>query len=182
VLLQIQADAHVDDWAHLISRCRFAFTTHPEVGVWGPNVDYSMWSTDRVLIGDFDPENSLVSVRQTDGIVWALAEPVIERMRAADYSGNRLGWGIDSLAIAWAYANNMLVVRDTSITVDHPRGQGYGHEEAAQQLDWFLEQFSPQERIQMKITRLPKNRIPTRDLFYLLAGRLFGRDRDRHNS
>ena len=176
VMLQIQADAHSDDWGQLISRCRKAFDTHPDLGVWGPDVDYTMFTTDKVFISDFDPDNSLVSVRQTDGIVWALSEKVIDRMRDADYSGNRLGWGIDSMAIAFAYANNMLVLRDTSLLVQHPRGKGYGADEAKQQLDWFLQQMSPQEKIQMKITRVKKPQpLSTRDLLYLLAQRLRGR-------
>lgn len=176
VMLQIQADAHSDNWPELLGRCRQAFTDYPELGVWGPQVDYSMWSLDRVYIDSFEPENSLVSVRQTDGIVWALSEPVIERMRQADYSGNRLGWGIDSLAIAFAFSHNMLVLRDTSLQVHHPKGAGYGADEAAKQLEWFLKQFSAQERIQMKITRIPKTKLKTRDLLYLLARRIFLRD------
>jgi len=176
VMLQIQADAHIDNWGHLISRCREAFDTVPDLGVWGPDVDYTMFTTDKVFISDFDPHNSLISVRQTDGIVWAMSEPVIDRMRLADYTGNRLGWGIDSMAIAFAYANNMLVLRDTSLLVDHPQGKGYGREEAAKQLTWFLEQMTPQEKIQMKITRIKKPQpLSTKDLLYLLATRLGGR-------
>lgn len=176
VLLQIQADAFVDDWGHLISRCTEAFRTIPDLGVWGPEVDYTMWSLDRVYISDFDPARSLVSVRQTDGIVWAMSNRVVQRMRQADYSANRLGWGIDSLAIAFAYANNMLVLRDTSITVDHPRGKGYGRDEAADQLDEFLTQLTPQEAIQMKITRKPKKHLRSRDLLYLLGRRMLRLD------
>jgi hypothetical protein len=176
VMLQIQADADVNDWGHLISRCRDAFDTIPDLGVWGPDVDYTMFTTDKVFISDFDPGNSLISVRQTDGIVWAMSEKVIGRMRQADYSGNRLGWGIDSMAIAFAHANNMLVLRDTSLLVDHPQGKGYGQEEATEQLTWFLEQMTAQEKIQMKITRVKKPQpLSTKDLLYLLGRRLIGR-------
>jgi len=135
-----------------------------------------MYPTDKVFISDFDSDNSLISVRQTDGIVWAMSERVIDRMRQADYSGNRLGWGIDGMAIAFAYANNMLVLRDTALLVDHPRGQGYGQEEATEQLMWFLNQMTPQEKIQMKITRIKKPQpLPTKDLLYLVGKRLIGR-------
>ena len=176
IMLQIQADADIDDWAHLIARCRQAFDTIEDLGVWGPDVDYTMFTTDKVRISDFDAEKSLVSVRQTDGIVWAMCDKVIDRLRQADYSNNRLGWGIDSMAIAFAYANNMLVLRDTSLLVHHPKGKGYGREEAAVQLDGFLEQMTPQERIQMTITRMKKpTPLSTRDLLYLLAKRLIGR-------
>lgn len=177
VLLHIQADAHIDDWGHLVRRCREAFDTIPDLGVWGPDVDYTMFTTDKVFIQEFDPDRHLVSVRQTDGIVWALSEKVIDRMRQANYSGNRLGWGIDSMAIAYAYANNMLVLRDTSLLISHPKGKGYGREEAGKQLDWFLEQLSPQERIQMKITRAKERKLRTKDLAYLLFRRLVFFDR-----
>jgi hypothetical protein len=175
VMLQIQADAHADDWGHLISRCREAFDTIPDLGVWAPDVDYTMFTTDRVFISNFDPDRSLISVRQTDGIVWAMSDQVINRMRKADYSGNRLGWGIDSMAIAFAYSNNLLVLRDTSLVVNHPKSKGYDGEEANNQLTWFLEQFTPQEKIQMKITRVKTPRaLTTKDLLYLLGKRLMG--------
>ena len=176
VMLQIQADAHIDDWGHLIRRCREAFDTVSDLGVWGPDVDYTMYTTEKVFISDFDPDNSLISVRQTDGIVWAMSDKVIDRMRQADYSGNRLGSGIDVMAIAFAYANNMLVLRDTSLLVDHPKGKGYSHEEAREQLLWFLNQMSPQEKIQTKITRIKKPQpLSTKDLLYLLVRRLSGK-------
>jgi hypothetical protein len=176
ILLQIQADASVPDWGHLISRCRQAFSNHPEIGVWAPDVDYTMWVTDKVFLRDFDKNNSLISVRQTDGIVWAMSDNVVERMKQADYSDNRLGYGIDSLAIAFSYANNMVVCRDTSIVVDHPKGKRYSHEEATTQFEKFLNQFSHQERIQHSITRRPQTKLRTKDLVYLLAKRLLGRD------
>jgi hypothetical protein len=175
VMLQIQADAHIDDWGHLIRRCRDAFDTTPDLGVWGPDVDYTMYKTEKVFISDFDPARLLISVRQTDGIVWAMSDKVINRMRQADYTGNRLGSGIDAMAIAFAYANNLLVLRDTSLLVDHPKGKGYSHEEAREQLLWFLNQMTPQEKIQMKITRIKKTQpLSTKDLLYLLFKRLKG--------
>lgn len=172
ILLQIQADASVPDWGHLIARCRKAFSDHPEIGVWAPEIDYTMWVTDKVFLRDFDRENSLVSVRQTDGIVWAMSDAVVGRMKQADYSGNRLGWGIDSLAIAYAYANNMVVCRDTSIVVDHPKGKGYSRDEASAQFSSFLNQFSHQERIQHSITRRPQTKLSTADLAYMLVRQL----------
>jgi hypothetical protein len=177
ILLQIQADASVPDWGHLISRCRMAFDRYPELGVWGPDLDYTMWTIDRVGITDIDPDNSLVAVRQTDGIVWAMAEPVVARMREADYSNNRLGYGIDSLAIAYAFSHNMLVLRDMSLTVDHPKGTGYGHDEAKHQLEGFLTQFTRQERIQMTVTRKAKKNLRAKDLLYLLFRRITRQDR-----
>lgn len=178
VLLQIQADAHIDDWPLLVSRCRDAFDNYADLGVWAPTVDYSMYHPlSKVFIADFAPEHSLVSVRQTDGIVWAIDERVIERMRQADYSGNRLGWGIDGMAIAYAYSHNLLVLRDLSLEVSHPKGAGYGRDEATRQLEWFREQLTPQERIQWKITRIPQTKLKTRDLLYLLGRRLLGLDR-----
>jgi hypothetical protein len=175
VMLQIQADAHSEDWGGLVQRVRETFTRYPDLGVWGPSVDYSMWTLDRVFLSDFDKERSLVAVRQTDGIVWALAPQVIQRMRQADYSRNRLGWGIDSLAIAFAYCHGLLVLRDTSVEISHPKGKGYGREEAAAQLEDFMGQFSFAERLMLRLTRKRPAAISTKDLLYLLLRRLLGK-------
>lgn len=176
VMLQIQADAHYEDWAGLVRRVRDTFTELPELGLWGPSVDYSMWTLDKVYLQDFDPERSLLAVRQTDGIVWALSDQVIQRMRKADYSMNPLGWGIDSLAVAYAYTHNLLVLRDTSVHVSHPKGKGYGREEAAKQLEKFLRQLSFQEQLMLNITRRGNKPLSTKDLAYLLFRRLIGKD------
>ena len=85
---------------------------------------------------------------------------------------------LDSMAIAFAYANNVLVLRDTSLLVQHPKGKGYGREDAAEQLASFLGQMTPQERIPMTITRVKKPApLSTKDLLYLLAKRLFRKRR-----
>lgn len=115
VLLQIQAYAHFGGSPALLTRVRKTFAQVPDLGVWGPSVDQPKWTLEKVFLQDLNPERSLVAVWQTDGIVWAMAESVVERKRTQDYSVNRLGWSIDSLAIASAYAQGLLVLRDTSI-------------------------------------------------------------------
>lgn len=178
VLLQIQADAQHEDWSHIVSRARETFARLPDLGVWGPSVDYSMWTLDKVFLADFDAARSLVAVRQTDGIVWALADTVVSRMKSADYSANPLGWGIDSLAVAYAYANGLLVLRDTSVNIVHPKGKGYGREEAGRQMEIFMKQLTFQEKLMLHLTRKRPSPLSTKDLIYLLFRRLTGQNGD----
>lgn len=176
VLLQIQADASSEDWPGLIARVRDVFTRHPDTGMWGPDIDYSAWSLEKSWVQDFDATDSLYSVRRTDGIVWALSQQVVERLREADYSANRLGWGIEGMAIGYCYSHGLLVLKDMSIHIDHPKGTGYGANEALAQSEAFSKQLTYHERLALKLIR-KKNQLPTtKDLFYMLVRRLTGKD------
>ena len=145
IFLLIHADADVDDWQELVIRCRSAFAAFADLGVWAPNIDYTPWTSNRTSIGMLTGEHEIVA--QTDGIVWALSCLVVERLKKFDYTNNNLGWGIDWAAIAFAFANRLLVLRDHSIHVRHPKGTGYQHERANLQMRGFLQQLTLQERL-----------------------------------
>ena len=147
ILLQIQADAASNDWAQLVSRCREAFL-NKAMGVWAPDVDYTFWTTPLVrLMPTTKP--GVIQVTQTDCIVWAMSRCIVERMQQFDYHHNHLGWGIDTAAIAYAYANKYWVVRDITLRVLHPRGSGYDRQEAVAQMNRFLSQLDYSEKIQL---------------------------------
>ena len=150
VLLQIQADASYPDWGRLVETCRSRFDRMPELGIWGPDIDFTTWPTQRVrLFETGDPK--LVGVVQSDCIVWALKRPVVEFLKQLDYSNNNLGYGIDWAAIAYCYANKGLVIRDLSLRVLHPMGSGYNRDEAHRQMWGFLSQMRQPERIQFAL-------------------------------
>jgi hypothetical protein len=150
VMLQIQADVVFDDWPRVVARCRHAHRTVPDLGVWAPYFDNTPWRQEIVLISALS-DASLSVVANTDGLVWALSEPVADRMRELDYDGNNLGWGIDWAAICFALANRRMVVRDTSLVLTHPPGTGYSREEASAQMSAFLQQLPWPEKIQLQL-------------------------------
>jgi len=149
VMLQIQADATLDEagWKRLIERCRFAFNKYERIGVWAPEVNYTPWDLEVVAISDSDDEN-IKHVAQTDGIVWALSNSVVERLKNMNFRENNLGWGLDWASIVYSLSNNLLVLRDLSVCVKHPKGSGYLGEQAERQMKEFLTQLTKQEWVQ----------------------------------
>lgn len=152
VMFQIQADAFSENWGRVIEKCREAYSKQPDIGVWAPNVDFNAWVTERVAIRQID-SSGVVAVANTDGVVWSISESVVGRLRELNYSVNNLGWGVEWAAIAYAMANNLLVLRDLSLTIFHPKGSGYGREVAGVQMDEFFSQLTAQEFIQLNILR-----------------------------
>ena len=146
IFLNIQADASSSEWEKIFQKCREAYAQIPRLGVWQPNLDWTWWTTDRVRLGNLTPE--LAVVAQTDGITFAVNQEVVSRLLELDYDRNNLGWGVEWAAIVYAYSHNLLVLRDTSVKVLHPKGSGYDHTEARKQQDAFLDQLSPQEKLQ----------------------------------
>lgn len=148
-LLQIHADARHGDWPSVLKRFDDHCDANRHAGVWAPDVDYTYFKTSDVLIAE--GPDAMAFVAQTDGIILGLTQPVIQRLKQFNYSENALGWCIDWAAICCAYVNNLTVVRDLSATVVHPRGSGYGHQEAARQAGTFLKQMTPQEQIAFRV-------------------------------
>lgn len=144
-LVIIQADARSDDWPALLSRCGERFAAMPNLGLWTPHVAYTPWIPRRVDIAPL-AGTGLMQVARTDGIVLALSGPVLARLRQLDYEANNLGWGIDCVAIAFSFANGLLVVRDDGDRVHHPRSRGYDSREASVQWRQFLQQMTEAEK------------------------------------
>lgn len=152
VMLQIQADAVCADWPGLVRRCRDVFARRPGLGLWAPEIDGTPWKTSKVALADPDAEG-LLPVGQTDGIVWAIDDATVARLRRLDYDTNNLGWGLDWAAIGYCMANNKLVLRDLSLKIDHPPGSGYNKAEAKTQQGDFLDELSDQERLQVRLVK-----------------------------
>ena len=152
VMLQIQADASSNDWGAVVEKCRETYRSQPNVGVWAPNVDFNAWVTERVSIRRVDSAET-VAVANTDGVVWSVSEAVVRRLSKLSYDVNNMGWGVEWAAIAYSMANNLLVLRDLSITILHPKGSGYGRQTAGVQMDAFFAQLTVQESIQLDVLR-----------------------------
>jgi hypothetical protein len=152
VMFQIQADTSTEDWGKVVEQCREAYRAQRDLGVWAPNVDFNAWVTERVAIRQIGDAQA-VAVANTDGVIWSLSEPVVRRLRELRYDMNNLGWGVEWAAIAYAMANNLLVLRDLSITIVHPQGSGYGRQAAGAQMEAFLSQLTAQEQVQLNVLR-----------------------------
>lgn len=146
VMLLIHADTAFADWPRLANRCRDAFATHPDLGVWAPDFTNTPWETRFVALLDVPGTPGLVTVAQTDGIITAFARPVIERLRCLDLSANNLGWGLDWAAIGYCLGNGLLVCRDTTLLVQHPKSRSYLNSEALAQMAALFAQLTLTER------------------------------------
>lgn len=174
VMLQIQADAEHHDWQAVVRRCRETFAAHAELGVWAPEVDFTPFPLQETRVRSL-PGGHWHQVVQTDGIVWALAPRVLARLRQLDYACNNLGWGMDWAAIAHAHAHGLLVLRDTALTITHPRGSGYDPKVATAQKAAFLAQLTAQEQAQLVLLQnhlRGQRSLPTRVLLEQLLGKL----------
>ncbi len=153
IILQIQADASHEDWPDVVARCRQAFTAHPSLGIWSPNVWHSLYTPSLVRSTSLEGED-LVTAILTDGVVWALAAPVAARMRELDYSSNNIGWGLTEVAAAVAVTSGLLVAMDTTCKVHHPLGSGYDRARAVRESAAFTSQLSAVEMSYVRTSQL----------------------------
>ncbi len=150
VFILIHADCSTNDWRQLVEKCEKTLTENSLVGVWAPEIDYTGFDLKRTWIADTTiPEMKIVS--HTDSIVFGLRSTIINRLKKADYRKNIHGWGIGSMAMAFAYTNKMYAVVDRSINVFHPQPRGYSSHDAGLQRDEFLKQLSTAELIQSRL-------------------------------
>lgn len=150
VMLHVQADASFGNWPGLVARCRDAFATMPDLGVWSPNVYHSWYTPHRTRVETLQ-SHEVAAVTATDGVVWALSSAVTERLKRLDYSGNNLGWGLTETAAAIASTQNLSVAMDLTLEVKHPKGSGYDKAKALEQLRLFQVQLSAPQRAYLRM-------------------------------
>lgn len=146
LMLIIHSDCETDNWAAVPAACKKAYADHPRTGVWCPLIDGTIYNINHTLIHNIkDTPYSVVT--QTDGIVFAISRPIMERMKKATLDKNPHGWGIDTMVNCYSYSKGLLSLVDHSVPVHHPRGSGYDRTTAHAQMHTFLEQLSPEEEI-----------------------------------
>jgi len=129
VLVHIQADAGIPDFDIFLNRLKLGHS-HPNIGIWAPDVDYTFYQT-RLVRRDFanlDQRNldpRILPVLNTDCTCWSLAVPVVQALRDLGITESHFGWGWDSVAAAISDDLGLLVIRDSSIKIRHPRGTNY---------------------------------------------------------
>lgn len=135
VLFNIQADVTVPDMAALFAAAEAAFRTG-QTGMYAPNVAYTYWMFDPVLLPRY--ADGLHAVPQTDTLCWFLDSQVIRGTRYPLPEANRYGWGLDALSVATCLRLGVRVVRDYRLRVDHPQGTGYSSDRAFEELQALL--------------------------------------------
>ena len=160
-MVHIQSDAHTSDWPRLLERFKAASRSHPNMGLWSPLVHGTSWTLDRTRVDQGQSAgSSLHRVTTVDGIVWALGNTVIKRLKQFQFEENPLGWGIDMAAASICHSSGLEVFLDESVRVTHPRGSGYEHELAATQAATFFRQLSePEMFFRQWIAATAKERI-----------------------
>jgi hypothetical protein len=150
VLLQIAADVTAPSWSRVAGQCAARFQAMPNLGLWSPDIDGSVWPTSQVAFYQTqDPD--LFGVLQTDTLVWAMRKGVVDYLKTLDYALTPLGDGIDWAAAAHAYANKLRVMRDLSVRVSHPVGAGHDRLEADRRMTPFLASLPDDEKIQLSL-------------------------------
>lgn len=151
VMLVIHADCTSDDWPQMVQRCRMAFSTMPKLGYWAPQVDGAGIPLEWTRVAKV--ADSLNLVAYIDGIVFAIAKPVMARMALYDYRANLYGWGIDWAISAFVYTSGRLALVDGSVLVRHPPGGGYDRTQAMVQMNAFIRQMRPEELVYFTLAR-----------------------------
>lgn len=137
----IQADASYDDWNSILKSAKTSFRKY-NWGVFAPNVDDTFYISERTDV--FALEDTLKVVATTDNTCWFVHKDIIEAMKENVHfmDENELGWGWDLLICAFSHLNKRKVIRDYSMTVDHPKSTGYKKEQAEMEMSIMFEKTS----------------------------------------
>ena len=129
-LVQIQADSSCSDWKFLYSQIEASYKRF-KWGVYSPYVD---WSGHYPPVEFTEHPEGYRSVKRTDCTVWAINELLLlQGVDKFDESLNKYGWGIDYYYNQMALKSNREIILDYNISIDHPKGSNYDHEEATKQ-------------------------------------------------
>ena len=137
-LWHVQADASFDNWERVLDSAKDTYEKH-NWGVFAPNVDDTFYISERTDV--FDLENAKKVVATTDNTCWIVHKDIINDLNNNIHlmEGNHLGWGWDLLICGFSHIKQRKVIRDYSITVNHPKSTGYMKETAEKEM---FEMFS----------------------------------------
>lgn len=167
VLVHIQADASIRDLLGFVKKIEMVFR-NPLIGIWAPSVDYTSWTTEVSALSTglndyFNLSEELRPVLNTDCTCWALNRSVINAINHSSLKNSHFGWGVDLAACAEAYLQGLVVVRDSSLLVDHPRGTGYSESLASDEFNVYLSSMPPQTRGVVNLLRLVTQELSARE-------------------
>lgn len=126
-LVQIQADSSCIDWKFLYSQIETSYKRF-KWGIYSPYVD---WSGHYPPVEFIEHPDGYRSIKRTDCTVWAINELLLlQGVDKFDEKVNKYGWGIDYYYNQISLKSNREIILDYNITVNHPKGSNYNHEEA----------------------------------------------------
>jgi hypothetical protein len=138
IFLQIQGDitieGHINLNRHLISTFN-----NQEIGIWTPRINFTSW-VDQIVELEYDFKdhansrnrltNQSIVILNSDCTFWALRSSLIKEYLSTPLTFSKYGWGIDITLSSLSYLNQLLVIKDRSVNVKHPRNTGYTKEAA----------------------------------------------------
>lgn len=136
ILFQIQADAELENFEELFAKAEILFKKY-QLGVYEPNVDYTAIRYNKLDLPMLEPE--VYEVPKTDCTCWFVAKEVLRRLPPIDVGVNKYGFGVVRAIAALSNLSGKRCARDYSFTVRHPRGSGYDHRAAKEQMKKYLQ-------------------------------------------
>lgn len=133
VLMHIQADVSFGDWSKVFESAKRSNEKY-NWAVFAPNVDDTFYISHRTDV--FPLDNNYRVVATPDNSCWMIKKEYVNLLNGYLHlmENNHFGWGWDLIVCGLAHHNGDKVIRDYSITIDHPKSTGYKKEEAEQEM------------------------------------------------
>jgi hypothetical protein len=137
VLLWVMADVYPPDNVRaMFGDIEFWLRPESRIGIYAPNVEWTGQQLFTYKLREIHP--NVYEVPAPEMLCWALKKDVLDTMPHVDPDVNRLGWGIEYLAVAAARSINQVAVRDYNFCAMHPNSTNYGNNTAGIQYDNWL--------------------------------------------
>lgn len=137
-IFHIQADASIDNFDTVYSKFHHMINKY-DVGIYSPNVDYTDHKYDLNLLNKL--EENIYEVPNTDCTCWFINNNLIKNKLIYNINTNKIGYGADWYYSAKSILEKKYVLRDYSLTINHPNHKNYNSDIANQSLSvWMNEQ------------------------------------------
>ena len=150
-IFHIQSDATVHNFDKLYSRF-YEMTSKYDVGIYAPNVDYTWHKYNVDLLNKV--EDNVYNVPNTDCTCWFINTQITKK-HISDLDINVYGYGIDWYYLSECILQNKQILRDYTITVDHPSHKNYNNDNANKNYTiWFDKQPSIMKEKMLELMKL----------------------------
>ena len=110
------------------------------VGIYAPDIDWNGHKYFKDRLAQIEP--GVYSVPAPEMLCWMISKDVLQSMPVVNPQINKLGWGIEYVAVATARHLGKIAVRDYNFTAKHPRGANYNNPEATKQFERMMSVLS----------------------------------------
>ena len=124
------------------------FKTFPDIGIYGPDVEYTFhkWNTDTFA----SASPGVYEVPCAEPNCWFIRKEIIKKLQPIDVTLNRFGWGVDLMSTATAELSGYKTVRDYRFKAGHPAFTGYDEVDAEKQMQLWTSSLDPNLSAVMK--------------------------------